>query len=99
MKLSTPFLTVGLFLSFFFGCKSYYNDTIHYCDAIKVGVEIEAVKSEIPSFFTVDWEHPEKMEAITYYKIVSIKGNTDILNMQHYLMFKDGKYLGRDSRK
>lgn len=99
MKLTTPILTIGLFLSFLLGCKSYYNDTIHYCDAIKVGAEIEAVKDKIPSYFTVDWEHPEKTEDIVYYRIEKIKGNKDILNMQHYLMFKDGKYMGRDSRK
>jgi len=83
----------------FMTCKSYYNDTIDWMDNIEHGMSIEEVKSSQPDFLEVNWEKPDTLDHQLLFEIEKIKGNNDILNMSHYLIFVDGEYNGRISRK
>ena len=80
-------------------CKNYYNDTIEWADQIEIGTDIETVKSEQPSFIEVRWEKPVRFENDNLYEITKIKGNNDVLNIQNFLVFVNGKYQGRESKK
>ena len=80
-------------------CKSYYNDTIHWIDNIKKGTEVSIVKSNQPDFVIVNWDKPDTIDNLVRYSVTKIKGNKDILRMTHYLVFSDGKFQGRQSKK
>ena len=83
----------------FSSCDNNYNKTIDWLDQIEEHESIETVKKTQPHFIEVDWENPIKIENETHYEIIKIKGNTDPLGMHHFLVFIDGKYYGRDSKK
>ena len=80
-------------------CDSNYNKTIVWLDKIEKNESIETVKKTQPHFIEVNWENPIKIDKETHYEITNIKGNTDPLGMQHFLVFIDGRYYGRDSKK
>jgi uncharacterized Fe-S cluster-containing radical SAM superfamily protein len=83
----------------FYSYKNYYNETIDWADQIQKGTSIEMVKKMQPSFVKISWENPLIIENEKLYEIVEIEGNNDILNMQNFLAFSDGKYQGRESKK
>ena len=89
-------LTIILFLT---SCKSYYNDTIDWMDKIELGTRLADVKKNQPDFVTVDWNKPDTLDEGLRFRIEKIKGNNDILDMEHYLVFSDNKYTGRQSSK
>ena len=89
-------LTIMLFLT---SCKSYYNDTIDWMDKIELGTSLEDVKNSQPDFVEVDWNKPDSLDNGLRFRIEKIKGSNDILNMDHYLVFSDNKYTGRESTK
>jgi hypothetical protein len=89
-------LTIVLFLT---SCKSYYNDTIDWMNKIEIGTNLEDVKRSQPDFVEIDWNKPDTLDQGLRFRIEKIKGNNDILNMQHYLVFSDNKYSGRKSSK
>ncbi|MBD1261369.1 hypothetical protein HZY62_12260 [Maribacter polysiphoniae] len=91
---------VLLFLSITIaGCKDYYNETIEWVDNLERGLNIETVQRRQPNYIEIDWENPQVIENQKWYLIVKIKGNSDILNMSHYLVFVENKYQYRESRK
>lgn len=81
------------------GCKSYYNDTIDWMDNIELGTSLEEVKKSQPDFVEIEWNKPDTLDQGLRYSIEKIKGNNDLLNMQHYLVFSDNKFQGRKSSK
>ena len=80
-------------------CKNYYNETIDWMDSISVGTNLETVKKTQPDFVEINWNKPLKIGNESYYEIIEINGNYDILNMSNYLVFVNGKFQGRDSKK
>ncbi|HEV8514397.1 MAG TPA: hypothetical protein VGQ59_14045 [Cyclobacteriaceae bacterium] len=88
-----------LFFVLCLSCKNYYNDTIDWCDSIKIGATIDEVKRNQPNFFEINWNKPDTVENELRFRIVNIKGNRDILNMDHYLVFINNKFEGRSSYK
>ena len=80
-------------------CKSYYNDTIDWMDKIELGTSLEEVKRSQPDFVEIDWNKPDTLDEGVRFRIEKIKGNNDILNMEHYLVFSDNKFVGRKSSK
>jgi hypothetical protein len=89
-------LTIVVFLT---SCKSYYNNTIDWMDKIELGTNLEDVKKSQPDFVEIDWNKPDTLDEGLRFRIEKIKGNNDILNMEHYLVFSDNKYTGRHSSK
>jgi len=87
--------TILLFTS----CKSYYNETIEWMDGLEPGVGIGIVQKNQPVFIGIDWQNPDSLEGQIRYKIIKIKGNRDILKMEHYLVFEKGKYIGHETHK
>ena len=83
----------------FSSCENYYNKTINWLDKIEEQETIETVKNTQPDFIEINWENPIIIDNETRYEIIKIKGNSDPLEMQHFLVFIDGKYYGRDSKK
>ncbi len=75
-----------------FGCKDYYNDTIDWINSIKQGVNINLIKKEQPDFIEIDWNNPKIIANEKWYELTKIKGNKDILQMTHYLIFVNDKY-------
>ena len=75
-------------------CKDYYNDSIAWYDSIEQGVSIDSVREAQPDFILIDWERPDTIDHIVRYKVSEIRGNRDILGMEHYLDFEDDKYQG-----
>jgi len=84
---------------FLAACRNYYNETIKWADSIHEGTSIDSVKLMQPSFIEIDWSNPKILEQSKLYEIVKIKNNHDILNMQHFLVFKNNKYVMRSHRK
>ena len=83
-----------------FSCKDYYNDTIEWADNIEAELNVTEVKKQQPEFIEIDWENPiTTSDNEKWYLITEIKGNRDILSMSHFLVFKDGKYKYRESKK
>lgn len=80
-------------------CDSNYNKTIVWLDKIEKNESIETIKKTQPHFIEVDWENPIIIDNETRYEIIKIKGNSDPLGMQHFLVFIDGRYYGRNSKK
>lgn len=80
-------------------CKNYYNDTINWAANIKQGTDIQTVKSNQPDFFEVAWDKPDRLHNQLRYEILNIKGSNDPMKMQHFLVFIDNKYVGRESIK
>jgi hypothetical protein len=93
------FILLIFISTFLTGCKNYYNDTIDWTDSIKIGSDIQTVKRSQPDFVEILWDKPLKIDNEKLYEIVKIKGNYDILKMQNFLIFVDGKYQGRESFK
>ena len=83
----------------FSSCKNYYNDTIEWIDHLGMGLSTEAVQDSQPHFVKIDWQKPDTVEDQVRYKIIRIKGNRDLLNMEHYLVFDVNGYVGRESHK
>lgn len=88
-----------ILLILMFSCKNYYNEVINWADSIREGNEIETVMNSQPSFVQISWDNPLIVGNKTYYEIVEIKGNNDILKMQNFLVFENGKFQGRESKK
>lgn len=83
-----------------FSRKDYYNDTIEWADNIESEINVTEVKKQQPEFIEIDWENPlTTSDNEKWYLITEIKGNRDILSMSHFLVFKDGKYKYRESKK
>ena len=81
-------------------CKDYYNNTIQWADNIETELNITEVQKQQPKFIEVDWNNPlTTSDNEKWYLITKIKGNRDILSMSHFLVFKDGKYKYRESKK
>ena len=101
MKFSILKNFIFLFLSVvIFSCKDYYNDTIKWADNIEAELNVIEVKKQQPEFIEIDWENPlTTSDNEKWYLITEIKGNRDILSMSHFLVFKDGKYKYRESKK
>ncbi|WP_299096611.1 hypothetical protein [uncultured Winogradskyella sp.] len=101
MKFSmlTNFIFLLLFLVVI-SCKDYYNDTIEWADNIEAELNLSEVQKLQPDFIEVDWNNPlSTSENERWYLITEIKGNRDVLSMSHFLVFKDGKYKYRESKK
>lgn len=96
MKKSIHIFIILLLLS---GCKNHYNEMIEWTDNIEIGTDIQTIKSTQPAFLEISWNNPRKFENEIYYEISKIDGNNDILNMQNFLVFENGKYQGRQSIK
>ncbi len=75
-----------------FGCKDHYNDAIEWMQNIKQGVNITIVKNNQPDFMEINWNNPKIVGNEKWYEVTKIKGNQDILQMTHYLVFKNKKY-------
>nr|WP_152556704.1 hypothetical protein [Nonlabens ulvanivorans] len=86
-------------LLFLISCKNHYNDMIHWADQLEEGLSIEEIRNIQPDYIEIDWENPTVNETETMYLFTNIKGNRDILNMDNYLIFNNGKYTGRTSHK
>ncbi|WP_422106406.1 hypothetical protein [Winogradskyella sp.] len=97
MRLSKLFIL--LLLSFLFGCKNYYNETIEWADNLEGDLSVESVMKVQPYFIEIDWKNPRHIENEKWYLITEIKGNNDPLGMSHYLVFKGDKYQYRESKK
>ena len=83
-----------------FSCKNYYNETLHWIDNIPLSTDITKVKACQPSYVIIDWKNPRIYNDSTYaYKIEKIRGSDDVLNMSHYLIFRNNKFLTRQSKK
>jgi hypothetical protein len=80
-------------------CKNHYNESIAWMDQLNHGLSFEDIKRQKPDFIDIDWENPLIINNEKWYAIDKIKGSNDILNMQHYLVFEDNKYKGRNSIK
>lgn len=89
-------LIIGLLSA---SCKSYYNDTIDWMDNIELGTSLEDVKRNQPNFVEIDWSKPDTLDEGLRFRIKKIKGSNDILNMNHFMVFSDNKYAGRESIK
>ena len=92
------------FVFILFSCKNRYNEAISWIDGIEIGETIKNVKNNQPDFLEIAWLDPlirnESIEETRYlYLIEEIDGSDDILNMQHFLVFKNGKYEGCESKK
>jgi hypothetical protein len=101
MKFSNLKNFIFLFLfAVIFSCKDYYNDTIEWADNIEAELNVTEVKKQQPVFIEIDWENPlTTSDNEKWYLITEIKGKRDILSMSHFLVFKDGKYKYRESKK
>ena len=81
-------------------CKDYYNDTIEWADNIEAELKITEVQKQQPEFIEIDWNNPlTNSDNEKWYLITEIKGSRDILSMSHFLVFKDGKFKYRESKK
>ena len=93
-------LTILLVFIQFTSCKDYYNDTIQWMDSIDIGTHIRIVKDNQPDFVIIDWENPQQFSLEEKrYLVTDIKGNHDLLNMTHFLIFIDNKFEYRSSHK
>jgi len=91
-----------IFISFIFvlSCTNYYNKSIGWIDNIPVGTKIDSVKQNQPNYFEVEWNSPIILrDSVLWYRVSKIKGSNDFLNMEHFLVFKNGKYSYRESRQ
>jgi hypothetical protein len=68
-------------------------------DRLDTGESMEVVQESQPHFVKIDWQKPDTVEGQVRYKIIRIKGNRDLLKMEHYLVFEDNEYFGRESHK
>lgn len=75
------------------GCKDYSEESILWLNAIETGTDIEKIKTSQPGFIKINWEKPDTVNYKLYY-LVTIKGNPDILNKTHHLVFMDGRFQG-----
>lgn len=91
--------TVILFGFCLAGCKDHYNDTIHWMDNIPLGSAVSDVQLRQPDFVEIDWNSPDTVNGAVRFSVRKIKGNSDVLKMDQYLMFTNDRYQGRLSRK
>jgi fructose-1,6-bisphosphatase len=75
-------------------------------EELPVGISVDSAKNLQPDYLTINWGNPDTLwvggdSAMmkTLFAIVEIKGSQDILKMQNQLVFIDGKYSGRETRK
>lgn len=100
LKKYSTYLLLLLNLMQFTNCNNYYNETIKWMDSIDGGTTIENVKENQPDFIIIDWKNGISLDdGKIMYPISEIKGNNEILNMSHYLIFKNDRYHGRKSSK
>ena len=93
-------LLILLFISIsLVSCKDYYNETIDWADNLEKEQSFQSVQKEQPEHIEIDWENPQIVDNQKWYPITKIKGNNDILEMSHYLVFIEGKYQYRESKK
>ncbi len=93
-------LLILLFISIsLVSCKDYYNETVDWADNLEKEQSIQSVQKEQPEYIEIDWENPQIVDNQKWYLITKIKGNNDILEMSHYLVFIEGKYQYRESIK
>lgn len=81
------------------GCRDHYNDAIEWADGLGVGMSLEDVRRALPDFMEVDWSHPQVAGDQRLYLVTRIKGSDDVLGMSHSLVFVDGRFQYRDSKK
>jgi hypothetical protein len=98
-KLRKSIAALFVIASLLTSCKSYYNDTIHWMDSIKPGTSLEDVKNDQPDFVSINWSKPDTVAGELRFRIDKIKGNNDVLAMEHYLIFRDNKFQERTSYK
>jgi len=96
MRFAFNLITLTVLLT---SCKSYYNDTIEWMDNIELGTKIEEVKKTKPDYVEINWNKPDTIDNQIRFKIIKIRGNKDILAMEHYLVFVDKKFEGHESHK
>lgn len=72
---------------------------LDWIDTIKIGLNIEDIKSIQPDYLEIDWKDPRIFENEKWYFITKIKGHDDVIGMSNYLIFIDDKYQGIESRK
>ncbi|PJB16115.1 MAG: hypothetical protein CO118_01050 [Flavobacteriales bacterium CG_4_9_14_3_um_filter_32_8] len=84
----------------FVGCHNYHNDCLKWFNNIKEGTTITDVKESQPDFITINWENPDTLEEnyLRYY-IEEINGSKDLLNMDYFIEFKNGKFRGAFTHK
>ena len=82
-----------------FSCKDHYNDTIDWMDKLDSTMTIADIKEMQPDFLEIDWNKPDTMDNDIVFDISKIKGNRDILNMQHSLVFRDSVFWDIMSHK
>jgi len=80
-------------------CKNYYNETINWANNLEKEQNIIDVQNKQPDYIEIDWDNPQIVDNQKWYLIKSIKGNKDILEMSHYLVFIKNKYQYRETKK
>ncbi|WGD35874.1 hypothetical protein [Olleya sp. YS] len=94
------FLKAILILFVLTSCeKDHYNDTIDWMNSLEKDESKVSVIKNQPYFVKIDWDKPKLEEDEEWYLIKEIKGNRDILNMEHYLIFKNNKFQTITSHK
>lgn len=89
------------------GCTSHYNDMVVWTDEeLPLGISIDSVKSLQPDYLTVYWNRPDTFDLFldsssvtVLYSMELTRMHYDLLKMENLLIFKDGKYVGRECRK
>ena len=72
---------------------------VAWCDNLEEGLDVEQVKSLQPDYLEIDWDSPLVIDDEKWYLITDIDWNWDPLSMSNYLVFKDGGYMYRESKK
>ena len=82
-----------------FSCKDHYNDTIDWMNKLDSTMTITDVIMIQPDFLEIDWNKADTVDYDIIFDISKIKGNHDILNMQHSLVFRDSVFRNTMSHK
>ncbi len=88
-----------IFLLLTVACSNRYNQMVEWSNQIKIGTSIEQVRQSQPEYVKVDWQKPQVFENETWYPITEVKGSTDMLRMNNYLVFINTRYQGRVAKK
>jgi hypothetical protein len=92
-------ITLILVLPIFISCKNYYNEMVAWSNNLEQGLDIETVKKLQPDFLEIDWESPLVINDEKWYLITEIDWNWDPLEMSNFLVFKEDRYMWRESKK
>jgi len=91
-------ITFFVFTILLTSCENKYNRMIEWTDNILIGMHIEQIKLKQPKFLIIDWQNPDTIKNSVLYEI-KVQSKNDILRMQNFLVFRDNKFVRRESRK